>query len=340
MLLSAHQTLEAIEPNVSTAVCSAQGLRRVMARIAKLPPCWSWVILETRLGEEPGRVDLLLCADLHEHGASQALRHVAESEDDDLQAARGFIRSWLEPTSILAAEVPLCWLEYDVPIEGTLPLPFVQFCVDRDYPTGSPVHPLVPSRLRELVAAGLHALGEPEPNECLDTLQTVARSLPPGARFLHVGTLPHRQRGWLRAIAVMTPPQVVPWLARLGWEGDRSALERLVVLTSPGQDRLSVQVDLRDRVGRRVAIEYAPRSVDPADPSWARFMDAIVAEDLCPGDRAAATLAWLGTSNHRVPGQTHRVSIQRQLDVKLVLEPNGTMIAKAYLAAHPSRSLF
>jgi hypothetical protein len=297
------------------------------ALTARLPAWFSWGIFECRLHRDP-RVDLLLCLVRDRRPRSGSSTAPCEA----LAPIQRFLDAWDDDPRL--AHSPLLWIEHDMLPDGASP-PFVQFCVDPSYPRCDRA-PLAPAAVAQLAEIGIERLlGRAPSPVALDRLAAAASRLPTGGRILHVGAMPHRGSDALRVLAAVPIDDVLGWLDAVAWSGSYARAAELVGLIRSHVRRASVQLDLGDRVGPTLAVEF-PRIADAgADPAWQRFMAALVERGLAEPARAAAALSWIGRRTEDLPDAAWLVTLERQLDVKLVLGPDGACQAKAYLAFHP-----
>lgn len=340
MLLPFESLCRAVEPRVPGALISAPAWARIVALAEGLPALFCWAIFECRLQRDADRADVLLCISRWD-GDDAGLRDSVLRKDtlDALGRAPRFLRAWLEPGTMVCSEVPLLWLEYDL-IAGERRAPFVQFCVDSGYPRPGPRVALSPARLSALADEGLSLLlGErPEP-AVLANLQRCAERLPPGARVLHLGAMPQRGTSDLRVLAVVPAESTPAWLEAIGWPGPREGLQQLLALLAGHFPRLSVQLDLGEVVRPTLALEFPLTTRPDRDPRWRQFIDALVDLGLCDPDKGRASLDWIGDETVDLPEADWLVQIQRRLDIKVILGPDGRLEAKAYLCSRPQHVL-
>jgi hypothetical protein len=325
-----HQIWDAITPQLSPVLVAPRPWQRLTALMSRLPPVFSWGIFECRLQRDP-RVDLLLCV-VRERGATPTPRPATPAHRHALGAILPFLDAWYDDPRLAAS--PLFWLEHDLVDDEPSP-PFVQFCVDPSYPH-SAQPPLAPAAVGALAAAGIERLlGRAASAAALARLVDAAERLPRGGRILHVGVIPHRGSAALRVLSAVPVGDTLAWLDAVGWPGDRGRAAELLALLGTRFPRASVQLDLGDRVGPALAIEFPLQAGSGADPGWQAFMAAIVERGLADPAKAVAALAWIGRQTHDFPGAAWLVGIGRQLDVKLSLGPDARCEAKAYLSFNP-----
>jgi hypothetical protein len=236
------------------------------------------------------------------------------------------------------------WLELDVvgPTPGAVPSLF--FSLSRPPRSGEP-----PSDAIATIRAAHVALGRGFGPEREGALRRCLATLPSPARLLWVGVMLARATDALRLVVGPFPgPQLPDYLARIGWR-DRSprrlgAVTHLAALA----DRFNLALDVGDAVGPRLGFECFFDRQPPDEPRWGALLDELAARGHCSASKRAALLQWPGTSveaggRGRLPrGLAETLALFREQLVfvlarrinhlKLLLHPDGSLEAKAYLA--------
>ena len=332
MFFALESVLPALAPKLADLVDEPSwvGLRSLAARI---PALGSWGCLELRLGSGDPRIDLSIS--IQRGDGSEALASVlaAGTDPPEWSGVRPLLEEWILPESLLHRRVPTVWLEYDLP-GGSPREPFVylSFMSETGYEPR-----LSAAELREVAERALERLpGREGDQERLDLLERCVRTLPPEGRALHVAALP-RWRGTqaVRVNAIVPPEALRGWLEGLGWRGDSTQWETAAALSCAGGP-LQVDFDAGEplRPDLPVAMRLHPRT------TAAPWLEKLIESGAVEPARAAAALGWSGAETVVIPDADWLVRIQRQAAIKVTAGPEGRTEVKAYLAFHPSYSLF
>lgn len=258
----------------------------------------AWLGLECRLAG-PGPVDAAVCV------GRRGLDALREAPLPWPRAA-AFVQEWAES---LRPVVHFAWFEFD----GGSGEPFVFAALsgrpDEPVPTGdlalAAMDVVLPLLRGRPLAAGVR-----------EGLERCVSALPRGAFVLHFAPLITRGSDAVRLVVTLPWASLDDWLAEAGWAGEdvTNRAARLGMFAS----HLNLQCDVGTRLGERIGVEYfypAPGG----DRRWEVLFEGLLAEGLCPGERARAARGW--------PGEG-----RRQLQVKVAWTPRGPAEAKAYLA--------
>lgn len=322
-----------VTPYLGRALVTPSAAQRIHRQASLLPPVHRGGF-ECRLDASDGRVDL------HQiiypvPSERVALReHLRDAQTDWPTAAR-LARRWDDPYDLLHRDVGAFFLECDlVPRQRADGMPSVFLGARGD--TG-------PDVVHEAQQALVDA---PSPRQ-MRSVDRCLTNLPEGARISHVGFLMRRRGVEVRLnVANLRVPDMLDYLDRIEWPGDRAALRSTVPLLD-GEARLRLALGIREGITARLGFEYpdAPRYEPPA--SWSPRLDRLVEWRLCDDARRAGILAWAGradpsTAPHAWPveyafvgmllkGQARSVMRREISHIKVTLEPGTGLRAKAYL---------
>jgi len=280
------------------ALVDAPAWARTLAAADRLPPVFSWGMIEVRLAG-PGPVDLLGCvADQGDRPLLDAIPCVDER-----------VRRW--GTGQWGRALPQLWFEWDQARVDAPPL--VWFGVDPGFYDGA--HD---GREAEHAGAvlGLSAAGRA-------SVERVAAALRGRGRLLGVGTLGPRGLSRVRLFAQLPRDQARRVLVEAGYPGVPPLGEWLAVVP-PGEPGY-VQLELADGLGEYLALEVRQSRPEPADAWRRRLLAMLVERGLADAARAQRVLEWPG----RTPLGPGRW-LERSFHLKLRVA-GGPPEAKAYL---------
>lgn len=320
MFLPLPVLLEGMRPHLARLV-DATAWKRIESLSAALPPAWGSGCFEIRLGPGCDQVDFQVCA----HGVTgrQALAQALASGHPLPGGAsvRPQVEEWIGPETEIARRSPVLWLEYDLPRDEVRP-PVLFF--GGFGPLAGERVPR-PGEVRRWMQRWLGLAAQPLDESRLDLLELCVGALPRGSHLRFLAALrPARASDDLRLVAGLPTPAIGGWLREIGWPGEPRSLEWALEARG-GIPEAQVHVDVGERVGPGLGIELT------ASPSqWPRLIQRLHALGLCD-ERGTAVLDWLGRGNILPQGARWPSVVDRRIMVKLVLDPEGALSAKAYL---------
>ena len=252
---------------------------------------------------------------------------------------------WAQPETLIAQRCPTIWFEYDdIEVASAGLVPSLSVCLTPRYRVTERHSAQVPLDLR-VACDALAALQAPTGSA--DALTPVFAALPPGARFIHLSYMLGRPAHAVKLYGAVERGELMPYLERIGWAGDRrailDALERFYPERLLGK---TVFIDLnlenfrdprRASLGLAVAQQHLYLGPD-ADPARGAILEAWLAGGLCDAAKVARVQEW-PASGHDVPVRAFEVE-HRVLDVKLVWDEGVGLTPKAYLGRERMRGLF
>jgi hypothetical protein len=296
---------------------------------------------ELRLAGAEPQVDYLVAfhraraAELHEVVSSTIAREGAY-QTDAWRAVQNLIAMWAHGTSLLASRTPFLWFELDdfarQPVGAC---PSVSVCLTPGYRIDQPNEQGTTEDLNHAREA-LAVLQAPASTEA--SLRRAFEELPVGGRWIHLSYMLGRPRRAVKLYGVVMRDQLLPFLERVGWAGDRkqvtSALARLYPAEVLG-DELYLDLNLDDAhdarrctLGLAVAQQHLSRG-RADDRARSRILSGWLAAGLCDAERVSSVQRWPYSADPRRQHVFRRDV--RYLDVKLVLRPDRGWQAKAYL---------
>ncbi|MDC0744645.1 hypothetical protein [Polyangium mundeleinium] len=341
MIVAPDATLDLVAPLVPEALFVSSARSAVQAVTRGLPKAASGIALECRL-DETTRVDFLMYLLARADGHRALLRDAPARGTPAWRGVLDFCQEWAEPASLLHAEVPALWLEFDVKGEpGAAPRPLPFPCIERHISEEQP-----PEEQDErgravcldlLDRATSLLLEHPLPCATYDTAVRVVKRLPRRGRVLHVAPLDSRGLDALRLVATIPRDELPAYLDQIEWPSEHTQLDSLLATLVPEDTRLGFHLDVNASVLPTLGLELHHV---PGDPRWRPLLDDLVARGACtPGKRDALLefppFARLALPSHRVASP-----VSTTLGIKLILAPGEPVAAKAYLGFVPLHPLF
>ncbi|WP_438030144.1 hypothetical protein [Sorangium sp. So ce233] len=345
MILRSLPVLEAARPLLPRELVDDGAWARVTRVAGSLPSAMVLHSLECRLAGGASQVDYLACA-ARRDGSAPMLAASDPRRWFDLDASAetaparigALLAAWGAPTSAMADAISAVWLEFD--LDGVRrPVPRVGLCVDPNLGHGSHAPSREPTEAAEqalaLLRGGLSASAR-------SALRRAIEALPPGGRAVHVGVAVASPEEWLRCVPALPREDIPGYFERLGWRLPPSAREALDELCIPRDGRAKIDVDIVDgellpKLG--VFSELWPHGAAVRGAAGA-LLDRLVDRGLCTIEKQEALCRWPGRSTARIEGVSWPIALDRMVDLKIVLWPDGRHEAKAYLALAPRLDLF
>jgi len=322
LLLSCDDWLSILQPHLREPLFSP-GALEPLRRLACLLPGDCLGILEARLGQVPGPIDLSL-------RIKEPPQALALAERIPLPHLRSLLARWSRADESLSA-VHSLWLEFDLD------------------PERDPLHPVACAKLRAeaaprwVIDALLPALhGKPLSEGQRQRLLFCTEAIPEGGALLYVFSLLSRGGDAVRMeIFGLDPGHILGYLAVVA-PATVPRVETIAPLFE-GVERIHLSFDIGEEILPRIGIEGSFSRIPRREPRWAELFARLQAHGLCTPEQRDAALAWTGydtfwTSPARWPVRTaglRGVCVRSLSHVKVVCPQDGAPQAKVYLAFGP-----
>lgn len=348
--------LRPLTPYLSSQLVSAQAQSEISFIASRLPetlaysPFW----FECRLGEETAKADFSVSATAALRGRDGlAQLDTAVLTHPIWQRVHNFATHWADRASPLYTSLDHICLEFDLDeVPSEVPLPSVFFGLRSGH-----IPDRSQSKKQELadhcemtrIAIQLLTSSEIAP-AVLKAFSLCLESLPTGAHLIFIGTMLARNAPGLRCVFQgMNFWQIVEYLSKIGWEGEREELEKAFAPVSDYTDTFWLAIDVAEAVGPKIGIECYFSQQHQSSTRWSEFLDYLVEQRWSTEQKRDALLAYPGSSTiesdpHLWPENLHLISrlfgtpgfmqLNRAIHhVKLVYQPRKPVEAKVYLHA-------
>ena len=330
------EMIQMLAPRLHPALISRDNIARIVA-VARDVPHWQCAGFECRLGEASPSADF----GIHVRRRDGLAAPDESGSPDAWRRLERFSTQWTTGRSLLSLAIPAVSLEFDVsdPHAPGRTAPSVFFSIHPG-PCG-PRQSSSESVARDcqvVVRTVLDALGVSWAHAD-ETLERCCRVLLPRVPFLQFGVWLTRSLTTFRVCAPALPlAEIRPVVRELGWMGPADAYAGRWRDLSSFTDRVSLHLDVGERVGPRLGVEVGFAEPSAAfnadDPDDTRFCDYLVDAGLCLPDKRDALFDWVG--GFRVGGRSafdrSDLFLRTISHVKLVYQPCRAPQAKAYLA--------
>jgi len=328
--------IEMIAPRLHPSLISRDNLDRIVD-LSRDVPHWQCAGFECRLGDPSPSADF----GIHVRRRDGLAAPGESASPDAWRRLEQFSRQWTTARSLLSLAIPAVSLEFDVSDPGAprRTAPSVFFSIhpgprglDRasSESVARDCHVVVRTVLDSLGVSSRHAD---------ETLQRCCRVLLPRVPFLQFGVWLTRSLTTFRVCAPALPlSEIRPVVRELGWLGPADAYAGQWRDLSNFTDRVSLHLDVGERVGPRLGVEVGLAEPSAAfnadDPEDTRFCDYLVDAGMCLPEKRDALFDWVG--GFRLGGaaglDTSELFLRTISHVKLVYQPCRAPEAKAYIA--------
>ncbi|HEX2210555.1 MAG TPA: hypothetical protein VHG93_22940 [Longimicrobium sp.] len=314
---------------------------------------------EVRLDDASAGSDVLAAASVADGGravlAGTPPHPVLPWEEAGWRSVRRFCAEWADRGSPLWEGADDLWLEWDAadPSAPRIPSVFFGPRIDTGHAAGTPAE-----RTMAVLRAGFGTLMEEgwspaaavRARACLD-------ALPEHARVFQAGLMLSRPGSPVRlCVGNLSAGEIDRFLRRSAPAVAHDAARDALARWAPLSVRINLCIDVDEKVGRRVGLEcYPDPPVGPFPPDrrpWAAFLDALMRAGAAVPARAGDLLALpasvdppedsvddeprgLTGMDALLAARYRRTLLVRLHHVKLSIEPDRPMTAKAYVAVKP-----
>lgn len=323
--------------------------RRAIASVAALLPAAASTFFgfECRLADDRPGTDFLACI-AADGGQREALAKAINRNGNDPVWRRfaAFVETWAAPGSTFHDFISNLWVEFDLATTTRGPSGPSLFigadCLNREA-AASGAHAWLIEALAMLNGASPSVRQRGVVADCL-------AALPEGADLFQTGLMLSRPEPVLRLCLRGLPATGIShFLAEVGWPGPSKAVSGMLDAVLPLVDDIMVDLDAGDALAPKVGLEcYISRDETLASRLEA-FLVWLHESGLATAGKCRALSAWYGISHERWrpalwpaalrersdrPSPGHCGVFERYLHhVKLVVHPDGSLEAKAYLAS-------
>jgi len=262
---------------------------------------------------------------------------------------REFTKEWIKPNSILYENIIGLWFEFDtasnIP-ETPIPSFFIQpksnYVITGDL--ASQHYWITKFSMQLLKGKPLSLNVEKKINECLT-------KLPGESSLFQIGTMLSRNDDEIRiVIKRIRPEEIIPYLESIGWsDNEKEELSTILEDIKNIITRFVLHISVGEHINPKIGIEcsFYPDKYHQ-EHRWEKFLDYLQDKKLCNNDKYSALLEFSGidpqdynkhfNSSDFMPSvmlpneKTNTALIRYISHIKLVYNPNKTLIAKAYPA--------
>jgi hypothetical protein len=322
LILTADTYLDSVAKYLPRELVSRAAFVAIRGIARRLPPLPT-IGFEAHLGPRASGVDFAVCIRPSEryHLSGEGLWTDLELADKSpvWNRLRELTSRWGDPACCLNRGIYNLWLEFDVQFAITS-VPNVLIGLRGGLDTVT-----VAQETTELL------LGERIKGSTWRSVERCFGALPAGGHVFQIGVWLSRSLEGLRVcVHGVSVNQIPSYLAAIGWRGDSGRLQKMFPYLNRLTHSVAIDLDLVGEVLPRLGIECLPveKRLPEFDSRWKALLDNLVADGLCTNAQEEGLLAWPGCNQRRLIWSS--LFVRGLNHVKLVLEPDGKLKAKAY----------
>jgi Prenyltransferase and squalene oxidase repeat len=277
--------IDLLLPAEPDALISAAAHARLRAQAARLPPV-PRIAVECRLADGADQVDLQQCLrrDAGDYPllADYAAALAAARRDDGATAALvRFADRLTDPASALHQGVAEVFLECDLDEDaavGRAPAVFLSLPLDQ-------------IDARAVVAEAMALLRPAAPPALLASIERCFAACAADAGVSHLGVMLSRPIDAVRLnVKGLRPAEAARFLDACGWPGDAARAAMLFDQAADRADRVTLALDVGERLLPRIGVECFHDMQPPANPAWRVRLRELCQAGLAAPAKAAAYL--------------------------------------------------
>jgi len=328
------EALATVIPDIDPVLASPSACDRVLRARRQLGDDAVAAYIECRAEPGDDRVDLLACFVDTTNPRSPTSPAMEDRAGDGWSLAAAVQSARRTKGSVLHDNSPLIWLELDdADGGGTALSPSVCVCLEPSYLARNRYE--IANSACEAMAMTVAGIARLDDATRACVVRCI-RALPVDGRAIHLSLMCARTGNATKLYERVPLRSAAEYLARIGWNGDRAALESLLDWRAPDDAFVHLDVSIeKGLVLPRLGVAF-PRSNDGRRFNLDVFA-GLAARALSPQAAVRvrkAGLAWTETEpGLRTPGGWSCI-VHRWIDQKLVLDRGGFEL-KLYLAVRP-----
>jgi hypothetical protein len=255
-----------------------------------------------------------------------------------------FINIWNSNKIPVIAAIPHILLAFDFSERAhRFNPPNIHFCIDRNF-----------SRRREFPASVSHLskpqmksiLGRLFPNFLASNTNDVLRQaencfslLPTNGEVLRLSIMHARQPQTVKFNMALPRSTLIPYLAKIGWPGDRAMVAAVLDEFCLQEKRVKCNILMNSTILNKLEMEFDYDSTLAVDPRRERTIDLLHNRNYASKSACTAVRRWPGYDWEPVRNGKWPAKIKKWLDIKMCMDENKKMTAKAYLGFYPFFSI-
>ncbi len=266
------------------------------------------------------------------------------SKDPAWNSVIRFISSWNSGNSALAAVIPHIWVAFDFSEKkGTFSPSNTHVCIDRNFSLRNqvPTHinRLSRKQFRSVITNVSRDLMPSETHAVLDQAERCFSLLPQKGEVVRFSVLHARDPWTMKCNMTLPKPALFPFLKRIGWPGDRARAAEVLDDFCPDEKRINFNVLMNNTILNRLELRLDYNSPLAADPRRERALSLLCRRGCASKSACCAVTKWPGYDWQPVKNGIWPAKIKKWLDLKLFLDENEKLTAKAYLGFYPFFSI-
>jgi hypothetical protein len=126
------------------------------------------------------------------------------------------------------------------------------------------------------------------------------------------------------------------YLSAISWPGSIPDLPHLLNTFGATIEHIRFDLTIGDEISSRLGLEFFSKGLDQNQAKRRRFLNQLIAHNLCTPAKGLALVNWAGFSREMFTQHTRPTRLERAWYVKLVVQTNHPLEAKGYLGFTPN----
>jgi hypothetical protein len=176
-------------------------------------------------------------------------------------------------------------------------------------------------------------------NDVLRQTENCFSLLPSGGEILRLSIMHARQPQTVKLNMALPRSALIPYLTKIGWPGDRAMVGTVIDEFCPEEKRVKCNILMNATVLNRLEMEFDYDSTVAVDPRRERTIKLLHNRNYASKSVCTAVSRWPGYDWQPVKNGKWPAKIKKWLDIKMCIDENKKMTAKAYLGFYPFFSI-
>lgn len=209
-------------------------------------------------------------------------------DNEAWQRLKSYCVDWTDPGSLIHGHIDELWLEYDLDDTSDSAIPSLFIGINPSSFSTEKSPAIIETIVRRLQ-------GEPLSEDAFKNLKSCFRSLPNGARLLHVGIMLSRTVDALRVnIQRIHADNILPFLERIEWTGNSDECAELISVGKICCDDIRIDLDVGPMIYPQIGLEFFIGDGPNVRDRWKRLLQRLTELGHCDEKKGQMLLDWPG----------------------------------------------
>jgi hypothetical protein len=255
-----------------------------------------------------------------------------------------FLELWNSHRSPIIAAIPHIWLAFDFSEkERRFNPPNIHFCLDRILSNRSesplPASTVTKRQMRSITERLFPNFLASNSADVLRQVSACFSLFPADGEILNLSIMQARQPQTVKFNMTLPRSALIPFLARIGWPGDRTMVGAFLDDFCRHEKRIKCNILMNSAILNRIELELDSTAAHAVDSRRERTFELLCKRNIASKSICSAMKEWPGYFWQPVNNGKWPAKIKRWLDIKMCIDENKNMTAKAYLGFYPFFSI-